>query len=180
MRMIRVFALISALLLALPAQAGATDSVVLAAGAGYKKMVNALYEAYRTKTGAQIDLTYGNMGKVTTLAKESGKVDIVLGDARLLLENAALAEAMSQRTDVRLIDLAPDNVGKTKRGLLVEGDEATRDAINWPDLLLVTGTTLGNGTIDIFLTGKPMLFYGTTIAGAAALMGLSRYCPQSS
>lgn len=90
MRMIRIFALISALLLALPAQAGATDSVVLAAGAGYKKMVNALYEAYRTKTGAQIDLIYGNMGKVTTLAKESGKVDIVLGDARFLLENAAL------------------------------------------------------------------------------------------
>lgn len=90
MRMIRIFALISALLFALPAQAGATDSVVLAAGAGYKKMVNALYEAYRTKTGAQIDLIYGNMGKVTTLAKESGKVDIVLGDARFLLENAAL------------------------------------------------------------------------------------------
>lgn len=92
----------------------------------------------------------------------------------------ALAEAMSQRTDVRLIDLDPDNVGKTKRGVFVEGGEATRDAVNWADLLLVTGTTLGNGTIDMFLTGKPVLFYGTTIAGAAALMGLSRYCPQSS
>ncbi|WP_316900019.1 molybdate ABC transporter substrate-binding protein [Pseudodesulfovibrio indicus] len=90
MRMIRIFALISALLFALPAQAGATDSVVLAAGAGYKKMVNALYETYQKKTGAQIDLIYGNMGRVTTLAKESGKVDIVLGDAQFLLKKAAL------------------------------------------------------------------------------------------
>ncbi|MGE4192471.1 MAG: DUF364 domain-containing protein [Pseudodesulfovibrio sp.] len=92
----------------------------------------------------------------------------------------ALAEAMNAKTDVRLVDLDPDNIGRTKRGVLVEGGEATRDAMDWADLLLVTGTTLGNNSIDQFLTGKPVLFYGTTIAGAASLMGLNRYCPQSS
>ncbi|WFS61201.1 DUF364 domain-containing protein [Pseudodesulfovibrio thermohalotolerans] len=92
----------------------------------------------------------------------------------------ALAQAVSAETDVRLVDLDPDNIGQTKRGVLVEGGETSADAIDWADLLLVTGTTLANGTIDMFLTGKPVLFYGTTIAGAAALMGFDRYCPQSS
>lgn len=92
----------------------------------------------------------------------------------------ALAQAVSAETDVRLVDLDPDNVGRTKRGVLVEGGEATADAIEWADMLLVTGTTLANASIDLFLTGKPVLFYGTTIAGAASLMGWNRYCPQSS
>lgn len=91
-----------------------------------------------------------------------------------------LAQAVSSGTEVRLVDLDPDNIGQTKRGVLIEGGEATNDAIDWADLLLVTGTTLANSSIDLFLTGKPVLFYGTTIAGAASLMGWNRYCPQSS
>ena len=91
----------------------------------------------------------------------------------------ALAEALNSRTEVRLIDLDPDNVGQVKRGVLVEGGDATRDAVDWCDMLLVTGTTLANSTIDMFLTDKPVLFYGTTISGGAALMGWDRFCPQS-
>ena len=90
MRIFRCFTLILALALVLPAGASASDNVVLAAGAGYKKMVNALAEAYTNKTGKHLDLIYGNMGKVTTLAKESGKVDVVLGDSQYLLKKAAL------------------------------------------------------------------------------------------
>lgn len=63
------------------AQAG---DVVLAAGAGYKKMVNALNAAYKERTGNFLDLIYGNMGRVTTLARESGKVGLVLGDETFL------------------------------------------------------------------------------------------------
>ncbi|MCJ2164777.1 MULTISPECIES: DUF364 domain-containing protein [unclassified Pseudodesulfovibrio] len=91
----------------------------------------------------------------------------------------ALAQALSSKTQVRLIDLDPDNVGKTTHGVFVEDGDATQDAIDWCDLLLVTGTTLANDSIDLFLTDKPVLFYGTTIAGAASLMGWSRFCPQS-
>jgi molybdate transport system substrate-binding protein len=79
------------LILAVPASAWADTDIVLAAGAGYKKMVNALNAAYRKKTGNTLDLIYGNMGRVTTLAKESGKVDIVLGDQQYLLHRASLA-----------------------------------------------------------------------------------------
>lgn len=92
----------------------------------------------------------------------------------------ALAEALNEQAEVRLIDLDPDNVGQVKRGVFVEGGDATQDAIEWCDLLLVTGTTLANSSIDLFLTDKPVLFYGTTIAGGAALMGWDRFCPQSS
>ena len=49
----------------------------------------------------------------------------------------------------------------------------------WCDLLLVTGTTLVNGTLPIFLGAKPIVFYGTTIAGAAYLMGWERFCASS-
>ena len=92
----------------------------------------------------------------------------------------ALAEALNNKIEIRLVDLDPDNVGKTKRGVLVEGGDATQDAVNWCDLLLVTGTTLANSSIDLFLTDKPVLFYGTTISGGAALMGWDRYCPMGS
>lgn len=92
----------------------------------------------------------------------------------------ALAEALNSKAEVRLIDLDPDNIGRTKRGIFVEGGDATKDAVDWCDLLLVTGTTLANSSIDLFLTDKPVLFYGTTISGGASLMGWDRFCPMSS
>ncbi len=48
--------------------------------------------------------------------------------------------------------------------------------MNWADIFLVTGTTLLNGTIGDFLRDKPIIFYGTTIAGAAYLVGWERFC----
>ena len=47
------------------------------------------------------------------------------------------------------------------------------------DLLLVTGTTLVNDTIDTFLGSKPIIFYKTTIAGAAHMMNRKGVCPCS-
>jgi len=91
MRFMRLCTLMLSLILALPVSAWADSDLVLAAGAGYKKMVNALNAAYQKKSGQTLDLIYGNMGRVTTLAKESGKVDIVLGDQQFLLKRAALA-----------------------------------------------------------------------------------------
>lgn len=51
-------------------------------------------------------------------------------------------------------------------------------------LVLITGTTLVNGTIDGLLDladryGSRVVFYGTTIAGAAHLLGLERWCASS-
>jgi uncharacterized protein (DUF4213/DUF364 family) len=51
-------------------------------------------------------------------------------------------------------------------------------------LVLITGTTLANGTIDGILEmadryGSRVVFYGTSIAGAAYLLGLERWCASS-
>jgi len=61
-----------------------TDGIVLASGAGYKKLVNALAEIFTLQTGIKVDLVYGNMARVTALARQSGQVDVVLGDSTYL------------------------------------------------------------------------------------------------
>jgi hypothetical protein len=88
----------------------------------------------------------------------------------------AMVEALGRNFSLRVLDLDPDNIGREKRGVRIEGPDTAAAAIAWADLLLVTGTTIVNGTIEPFLTGKPVLFYGTTIAGAADLMGWRRFC----
>ena len=90
-----------------------------------------------------------------------------------------MVESLAARFSLRVLDLDPDNIGTSKYGAPIEGPENTPEAIQWADLLVVTGTTLVNGTIDRFLTSKPVLFYGTTIAGAANLMKWDRFCAKS-
>ena len=91
----------------------------------------------------------------------------------------AMIKALSGEFELRVVDLDPDNIGQVRHGALIEGGEATGDMLRWADLLLVTGTTLANGSIDVFMTDKPVIFYGTTIAGAASIMGWERFCPKS-
>lgn len=89
-----------------------------------------------------------------------------------------MVEAVGAAFPFRVLDLDPDNLGRIKYGIEVEGARSQADAVGWADLLLVTGTVLVNGTIEDFLGKKPVLFYGTTIAGAASLMGWDRFCGQ--
>ncbi len=90
----------------------------------------------------------------------------------------AMVESLAAAFPLRVLDLDPDNVGTKKRGVLIEGADTQEDVIAWADLLLVTGTTLVNDTVGGFLRDKPVLFYGSTIAGAADLMGWDRFCGQ--
>ncbi|MDR3569043.1 MAG: DUF364 domain-containing protein [Syntrophobacteraceae bacterium] len=90
-----------------------------------------------------------------------------------------IAEAVAKTFPFRLLDLDADNIGREKFGTVVEGPEKTVEAADWADLLLVTGSTFGNDTIGRFLTSKPVLFYGTTIAAPAYLFGLERFCTSS-
>ena len=87
-----------------------------------------------------------------------------------------MVESLAPCFQLRVIDLDPENIGARKFGVYIEGPDATDEARGWADLLLVTGTTLVNGTIGQFLGGRPVIFYGTTIAGAAYLMGWERFC----
>ena len=90
-----------------------------------------------------------------------------------------LVERLQREHEYRILDMDPDHIGTRKGGVIVEGPEAAADAVRWADLLLVTGTTLVNDTIDHYVGNSSVLFYGTTIAGAASLMGWDRVCPCS-
>jgi hypothetical protein len=92
----------------------------------------------------------------------------------------AFVAALGQAFPLRVLDLDPDNIGQLRHGVRIEGPEDTTDAVKWADLLLVTGSTLTNDTLRRFLIGRPLLVYGTTAAGAAALMGWERFCACSS
>jgi uncharacterized protein (DUF4213/DUF364 family) len=90
-----------------------------------------------------------------------------------------IVQSLSSHFDIRVLDLDKDNIGTRKFGVGIEGPGQTASAVNWADLLTVTGTTLVNDTIGNFLNDKPIIFYGTTIAGAAHLMGWERFCARS-
>ena len=103
------------------------------------------------------------------------------GDPRLLLVGyqPSMLENLSARlSHMRVLDLNPDNIGETRYGIVVEDGIMERQAaMDWAELILCTGSTVCNGTLGDYLdTGKPTLFYGTTLAGVAALLQLPRLC----
>ena len=82
---------------------------------------------------------------------------------------------------MRVTDLGEDRIGTEKYGITVEdGTKTNGEVCRWADLILCTGSTLTNGTFppfyDLVLQGRWILFYGTTIAGAAKLLDLKRLC----
>jgi hypothetical protein len=114
--------------------------------------------------------------------RDFGRVRIGL----LGLQPAILAH-LSERFgagDVRCTDLNPANIGSCKSGVAIEDARTdTGKVIDWCDLLLVTGSAIVNGTLDeiyaqaVASRRKPLLVFGVTGAGAAALLGLQRVCP---
>ncbi|MEA4970004.1 MAG: DUF364 domain-containing protein [Candidatus Pelethousia sp.] len=103
------------------------------------------------------------------------------GDPRLLLVGyqPSMLENLSARISyMRVLDLNPNNISQTRCGIVVEDGIKDREAaIDWAELILCTGSTVCNGTLGDYLdTGKATLFYGTTLAGAAALLQLPRLC----
>jgi len=106
-----------------------------------------------------------------TLLPFSPKKIGMIGDQPRLLE------AVAHNFEVRVCDRDPEKVGTVQSGIVVEDAEVYRDIKNWADMLLVTGTTLVNNTIDNFTGETPVVFYGVTISGAAKLLNLNHFCP---
>lgn len=92
----------------------------------------------------------------------------------------SLLERLSSEFDLRVVDLNPDNIGQTRYGVVVEdgtSEAIQKDVCDWAELILCTGSTVCNGTITEYLPLKEkVLFYGTSLAGAAQLMSLPRLC----
>lgn len=80
---------------------------------------------------------------------------------------------------VRVLDLNPANIGQERYGVMVEDGSSSCESIihDGADLILCTGSTICNGTIVDYLDlDTEVLFFGTSISGAASLMGLKRIC----
>jgi uncharacterized protein (DUF4213/DUF364 family) len=101
--------------------------------------------------------------------------------------NPAIAERLVHvfgAERIRITDLNPDNIGQRKFGVEVwDGARRLDDLVAHADVVLVTGTTLVNGSFDsiwdtIERRGKRGILFGVTGAGTAALLGLERLCPQ--
>ncbi len=88
-----------------------------------------------------------------------------------------LLHTLAAATSLRAVDMDADNIGTEVAGVLIEPPANTADALAWCDLVVATGSTLVNGTISLFLgQDKPVVFYGVTIAAAATVLGLDRFC----
>jgi hypothetical protein len=93
----------------------------------------------------------------------------------------ALAEALHQAFPLVVLDLDPANIGQNKKGVVIkDGSIGLTEHITDSDVIFATGSTICNSTIDALeQSGKPLVFFGTTGSGAAALLGLPRFCPES-
>lgn len=92
----------------------------------------------------------------------------------------AMLERLSENFKVRIVDLDRDKIGKVKFGVEIENaEEKTAEVLDWSELIIATGSTVANNTISDYINEKPVIFFGTTIAGVAALMNLNRFCPCS-
>jgi hypothetical protein len=113
---------------------------------------------------------------VRYLKKRFGKVR--LGMVGL---QPAMVEVCSRYFPLRVLDLDPENIGREKFGIIIEdGYAKAKELKEWAQVLLITGSTLTNGTITEWLnTSCPTIFYGVTIAGASYLLNLPRFCPFS-
>ena len=105
------------------------------------------------------------------------------GQPRILMigYQPALAEALNQAFNLVVLDLDPANIGRTKNGVQInDGAAGLAERLNACDVIFTTGSIICNNTIDTFYrSGKPLVFYGTTASGAAALQGIHRYCPEA-
>jgi uncharacterized protein (DUF4213/DUF364 family) len=108
-----------------------------------------------------------------------------LGNVGLVGLQPALLDALvrvlgSER--VMVSDLA--EAGSIIYGVNVLDGMDSSELFERSNLILVTGSTIANGTIDELIEkatfhDRRVVFFGTTIAGAAYLLGLERWCPCS-
>ena len=92
-----------------------------------------------------------------------------------------MAEELSRRFDFRITDMDADNIGKQVGKARIEPDSAATDPnIAWCDVIIATGTTFANDTAQKLVDcGVPVIFYGVTCAGAAHVLGLTRFCTKA-
>ncbi len=78
--------------------------------------------------------------------------------------------------DLRATDLNPANVGQIRSGTYIYDANLNAEHTRWADIVLATGTILVNDTYRELQQGKPIIYYGVTVAGLAEMFNLTRIC----
>jgi len=114
------------------------------------------------------------------LLRRFGQASIgMIGYQPAILENLVKVFGVAK---VRCSDLNPNNIGTVKYGCRIDnGKTDNLDLIRTSGVILVTSSTLTNNTLDTLyrvasLAGKPVIMFGITGAGVAALLDLERLC----
>jgi uncharacterized protein (DUF4213/DUF364 family) len=109
-----------------------------------------------------------------------GKVKIgLIGLQPAILEH--LAETFGT-DNVRCSDLNPKNIGSVKSGVqILDGKKDNLHIVKWADIVLITSSSIVNGSIDAIHRkalelNKRFIIFGVSGAGAAALLGIERLC----
>lgn len=99
----RLFLCCAALALAVPAMAA--DGVLVAAGAGYRKPVLELLQAFTSATGIKAEASFGNMKQVQVQAQQNPDISVLIGD-RAFLEPMQLAQTFERLGKGQLVLVA--------------------------------------------------------------------------
>lgn len=103
--------------------------------------------------------------------------------------NPAIAEGLVKifgAENVRITDRSAKTIGESRFGVEIwDAETRTEDIVRASDVILMTGTTLANGTFDDIRKlaesdGKHCIVYGVTTAGVCHLCGIERICPYGS
>jgi uncharacterized protein (DUF4213/DUF364 family) len=87
-----------------------------------------------------------------------------------------MVESLVKSFSIKVTDMDYANIDTKKYGVIVQSPQKTQEHLDWCDIAVVTGSTIVNDTIVNFMTDKPAIFYGVTIAGAAKVLGLENFC----
>jgi hypothetical protein len=88
-----------------------------------------------------------------------------------------LLSALANLKQVRVCDKNPDNIGSIVCGIQIDEPEKCSQHIKWADIVVATGSTIVNNTIDeIYHANPDTYFFGVTITGVAYLLGLNKFC----
>ena len=87
-------------------RAQAAPALLVMAGAGYKRPVEALCSAFTQATGIVVERSYGNLQQIFAQAKASGRVDVLVGDASFIDKAQDLALPRRIRLGQGILTLA--------------------------------------------------------------------------
>ncbi|SNR89293.1 molybdate transport system substrate-binding protein [Humidesulfovibrio mexicanus] len=91
------------------------ETLTVASGAGYKRLVTDLATAYEAKSGKKLELIFGNMGQVIAQAKASGKVSMIIGEQSFLKKSGVPLASFTELGKGALVVAWPK--GKSMSGL---------------------------------------------------------------